>query len=322
MYIDSGNGKAVDYKLYKMKVRTETMKTAKLNTETASTFETVKRAFENAYINGDDVTDSLTALAQAVALSVVKKCIDPQSKTAQEREAVSDNGVNPAMVQLRREIISDRKTLENDVLTVSNTIGDGLDLVNTAIVAILEQTERAQDREPLTVGYLDKPFIVRKLDKRVYIQLSDSAKFKEVETAPILEVYKAVRNEVQRSRAIQTDPRNGYTYIEELITDPTDPTATLDSIYYRLDKYADLGGYDCNGNYTADRETANRVHTIVGQLKLNDRQATILKLRLRGYGYKAIASYLGIDRKNCERSIKQIQTKLERYGITADSISK
>lgn len=298
------------------------MRTAKLNIETVKSFEDVKRAFETAYISGEDVTESLTALAQAVALSVVKKCIDPQSKTAQDRETVSDNGINPAMVTLRREIISDRKTLENEVLTATNTLGDGLDLVNTAIVAILEQSEKAQDREPLTVGYLDKPFTVRKLDKRVYIQLSDSAKFKEVETAPILEVYKAVRNEIQKSRAVQTDPRNGYTYIEEMITDPTDPTETLDTIYYRMDKYADLGGYDCNGNYTADRETATRIYTIIGQLKLNDRQATILKLRLRGYGYKAISSYLGIDRKNCERSMKQIQSKLEQYGITAESIAK
>lgn len=298
------------------------MKTTKQNTETVNSFEAVKRAFETAYINGEDVTESLTALAQAVALSVVKKCIDPQSKTAQERETISDNGINPAMVTLRREIISDRKTLENDVLTVSNTIGDGLDLVNTAIVALLEQSEKAMTREPLTIGYLDKPFTVRKLDKRVYIQLSDSAKYKEVETAPILEVYKTVRNEVQKSRAVQTDPRNGYTYIEELISDPTDPNATLDTIYYRMDKYADIGGYDCNGNYTADRETVNRVQTIIEQLKLNDRQATILKLRMRGYGYKAIASYLGIDRKNCERSMKQIQNKLEQYGITAESIAK
>ena len=64
-----------------------------------------------------------------------------------------------------------------------------------------------------------------------------------------------------------------------------------------------------DGAYTADLETAQATETLVSSLELTDRQATILKLRLQGYGYKAIATYLGISQRGVAKHCALMQTK-------------
>ena len=72
--------------------------------QASNKFETLKRNFEVEYLKGGDYSDALTALATALAVSCVNKCLDPQRKTAPEHDTVSDNGSNPAMVALKRYI--------------------------------------------------------------------------------------------------------------------------------------------------------------------------------------------------------------------------
>ena len=300
-----------------------------MNTNTTNTaksrpdFEQVKRNYETALASGKDSTQELTALATAVAYSVLNKCIDPQRKTAADRETVSDNGYNPALVQLKRGIAADLATLDNlrtatnkatrtaynadgDLTTetvdkdaekavaalVGETLSDGIDLVNAAALAILEQA--AEHADP-AAPWLDTPYTTRRLSRRVYIRTE--------------EVYRAVRQAVQDSRATQTDPRNGYTYIE-------DCADGLETIYYRLQKYADLGGYDCDGNYTADRQTVEDYETTVERLDLTDRQAQVLRLRMQGKGYKAIATYLGVTQRAIAKTVEQVQKKALAIGLT------
>lgn len=317
------------------------MNTNTNNTTTASatpnTFEQVKRNYETALASGKDTSTELTALATAVAYSVINKCIDPQRKTAADRDTVSNSGYNPALVAVKRGIAADLATLDNtrrnadkatrttynadgDTVTeiadkdaenalavlIGETLSDGIDLVQSAAVAILEQAaDHANGGE-----WLDRPYTTRRLSKRVYIQSADSAAYKEVETTPIQEVYRAVRRAVQESRAMQTDPRNGYTYIEELTADG------LETIYHRLQKWADLGGYDCNGNYTADPQTVTDYETIVARMELTDRQAQILRLRMQGKGYKAIATYLGVTQRAIAKTVAQVQAKATAAGLT------
>lgn len=144
------------------------------NTNTTNTskrdFEQVKRDFEQAYAAGGDYSAALLELSTAIAYSVVRKCLDPQAKTAPDRETVSDNAQSPAMLQLRRGIAFDRRTLDNtaaaadratritftadgDAVTevadktaaaalaalVGETLSDGIDLVQEAAAALLEQ---------------------------------------------------------------------------------------------------------------------------------------------------------------------------------------
>ena len=139
---------------------------------------------------------------------------------------------------------------------MATTLSDGIDLVQTAALAILEQAAEHANSE----SWLDSKYTVRRLSRRVYIRSDESAAYRDDETTPIQEVYRAVRQAVQNSRAVQTDPRNGYSYIEDMTADG------LDAIYYRMGKYTDLGGYDCNGNYTTDRQAAADYETLVASL--------------------------------------------------------
>ena len=316
-----------------------TTKTAQTTTARPD-FTAVKRAYETALATGKDSTNELTALATAVAYSVLNKCIDPQRKTAPQRDTVTATGYNPALVSLKRGIAADLATLDNlrtaankatrtaynadgDMATetadkdaekavaalIGETLSDGIDLVQTAALAILEQ---AADHAVDGGEWLDTPHTVRRLSRRIYIRTEDSAAYRDDETTPIQEVYRAVRQAVQNSRAVQTDPRNGYSYIEDLTADG------LETIYYRLHKYADLGGYDCNGNYTTDRQSVADYETLVARLDLTDRQAQILRLRMQGHGNKAIASYLGVTYQAVQNTLAKVQRKAQSIGLTPD----
>ena len=318
-------------------------------------FEQVKRDFETALDSGKDYGPALLDLSTIFAYSVVNKCIDPQRKTAADRDSVSDNGQNPAMVALKRGIAFDRRTLDNtaaaanaatratlnkdgDAVTetvdadaekalaalLDETLSDGIDLVQTAALALLEQAADHANGP----GWLDRPYTVRRLSRRVYIKETDSAVYRDDETTPAQEVYRAVRRAVQESRAVQTDPRNGYTYIEDVTVDG------LDVIFYRLQKYADLGRYAHNGqdgdrlpgspagftgggsHYTADRQTVADYNAILAKLNLTDRQAEVLRLRMQGKGYKAIATYLGVTQRAIAKTVEQVQKKAVAIGLT------
>lgn len=310
--------------------------------DTAAAFAELLRTYETAHASGADTTNALYALASACALSVVKKCIDPQRKTAAERETVSNGGQNAALVAVRRGIMADLALL--DSLTAAHnaayvlrynkagelvqevadqaaekvatalqgeTLSDGLDLVNAAVVAILEQTEA---HATAAAGWMETPYNIRRLSRRVVIKADDTAKWEEVETSPIREVYRAVRREVQNSRAMQTDPRNGYLYIEDTAADPD--SDKIETIYRRLHKWADLGGYTHTGDYTADAQTAADYESVLTALNLTARQAQIVRLRMSGYGYKAIATYLGVNEAGIKVQMRRLREKCENIGFS------
>lgn len=309
-------------------------------------FETVKRSFEIALAKGGDYAAPLYGLATAVAYSVVNKCIDPQRKTAAEKDSATDSGYSPLMIELKQGIGTDRRTLDStrrnanaatritynangDLITetadkdaaaalaslLGESITDGFDVVQEAAAALLEQAAEHAAGEK----WLDTPYTARRLSRRVYIRLEDSAAYRDETTTPIQEVYKAVRRYIQNSRAMRTDPRNGYSYIEDYARDLTAGDADpLETIYRRLGKYADLGGYDCNGNYTTDRQTVDDCAAIVAKMDLTDRQAQILKLRLQGKGNNAIATYLGVSKQAIAKTVAQLQKKAAEIGLTAD----
>ena len=193
-----------------MNTNTKATAQAKANTTTESAFETVKRNYETALAQGKDTAQELTALATAVAYSVLNKCIDPQRKTAADRETVSDNGYNPALVQLKRGIAADLATLDNlrtatnkatrtaynadgDLTTetvdkdaekavaalVGETLSDGIDLVNAAALAILEQAAEHANGE----SWFDSKYTVRRLSP---IQRRGRSPFQDTQTLYII----------------------------------------------------------------------------------------------------------------------------------------
>lgn len=318
----------------------QTTPNATTQADSNAAFTALVRGYEQAHASGTD-NGELYALAAAVALSVVKKCVDPQRKAAAERETVSNSGFSPALVAVRRGIMADLAAVEKldkaaaaayawhynkngDIVSevvdkaaaaavdalASETFSDGLDIVNAAAVAILEQAAE----HAAAPGWMETPYKLRRLSRRVIIKDSDAAKWEEVDTTPIQEVYRAVRREVQASRAVQADPRNGYLYIEDTTADPD--SDKMETIYRRLQKWADLGGETRQGYYTADEQTAADYNAVVEALNLTDRQATIVRLRMAGHGYKAIATYLGVDTKCVKIHLTRLQDKCAKMGFT------
>lgn len=314
----------------------------------ANAFAEMLRAYELAYLAGGDYTAELLNLATATAQSVLKKCVDPQRKSAPDRESVSNSGLSPALVSVKKGIVADigtqdkpgylanlretadkshawKYTEDGDYVQYiadpdaekawtelsRETLSDGMDIVNTAVVAILEQSA---DHSAVGVGFMETAYTLRRLSRRVIIKAEDGAKWEDVETSPIREVYRTIRREVQNSRAVQADPRNGYLYIEDMTADP-ESTAT-ETIYRRLQKWADLGGYTHDGQYTADPQTLMDYNAVVEQLNLTDRQARIVALRMSGYGKKAIATYLGVTQHAVADCIKKVRAKCEKIGFT------
>ena len=90
----------------------------------------------------------------------------------------------------------------------------------------------------------------------------------------------------------------------------------LETIYRRLGKFADLGGYDCNGLYNTDAQTVADYDALVEKLELTDRQAVIVRLRMQGKGNKAIATYLGVTYQAVQNTLAKIQRKAAKIGLT------
>lgn len=243
--------------------------------------------------------DALQELGAACAYSVLRPLVS--------------RGYNPTLEEYRDDITH---ALRHDV----DIIGDGFDLVNDAIAAILTETQKQRKREPEQPTDLERPYTERRLNRKVWIKSADSVGgWKTVETTPIKEVFSSVRRAIDTSRAAATDPRNGYTYVDGISTDPK--SGELSTIYRRLPKYADLGGFatDFNGAmtvYTADAETVNRYESIVERMNLTHKQAVVLKMRVQGHGYKAIASYLGITDSAVSTTVKRIAERARNLGLT------
>lgn len=317
--------------------------TAKTTTTETRNFTDLLRQYEKEYNNDKTsvvFSNVLDELATAVAYSVIKKCLDPQRKGRKDGQ-VSNSGCNTQLDEVKRSIYRDKNTLANidysckqAFTTVYNedgdrqtktkdsdyryaynklsqqTLGDGLDLVHVAMVALLDESEKAdRTRE----NFLENTYEVRRLKKKVWIKSADSVNgWETVETSPIREVYKAVRREVANSRSLNIDPSNGYLYLADLATDEeSNEEAT---IYRRLSKFSDLAGNvtDYNGAVTfetVDSASVDKYENMVDALELTARQAKILELRMGGYGCVAIGTYLGVREESVISVLKTIQKK-------------
>ena len=316
-------------------------------TTTTTAFETLMTNFCNEYRkdrNSATFTEVTTDLATAVAYSVIRKCLDPQAKSGK----TSDSGCNQQLDEVRRSIYRDTNTLKNidyscekAFVTVYNedgdrqtktadsdyryaynkltqqTLGDGLDLVNTAIVSLLDECTKV---DTTTENFLETVYTVRKLKKKVWIKVEDSVNgWETVETSPIREAYKAVRREVANNRSLNIDPSNGYMYLEDLARDEESNEET--TIYRRLNKFSDLAGNvtDFNGAVkfeTVDGASVADYDKMTEALELTARQAQVLQLRMSGYGYDAIGTYLGIHKQSVKDVLQTIQKKaIEKLSL-------
>lgn len=306
-------------------------------TNVSPAFEAAKRALETAYrTNPADCGEQLQTLARAIACSVVNTCLDPQRKTAGDKETVSDSGQNPELIAIRRGITSDAHYLENLTNAVNSATTTGFSANGDRVTEVLDgaANEAANKliREILTDGsdvtqeaclhildaarlwandgeWLDEIHISHKLSQRVYIKLADSAAYKDEEITPIQEIYRKVREYIEKSKSVRTNPANKYTYLSAVDVE------TADQIFYRLGKFQDLGEIDSNGMYTVTEEAARHAEKMLAALSLTDRQVRVLELRMEGNGVTAIATYLGVTRRAIKKTMIQIQIKAANAGF-------
>lgn len=280
--------------------------------------EFAKLANENQ--KGTAYAESLQALATAIAYSVVRKCYNVSGLpylaelrneiTAGNAESAKARRIANTATQAIYTADGDCKKTDNmDV--VLETYGDGYDLVQVAIIAILAECKAQKGRgEKID---LEQPYTVRRLGARIWIKSANSVGgWRDVETTPIQEIYRAVRREIESNGSIKADPQNGYTYLADVAVDPASGAEA--DIYRRLDKYADVG-IDTQYGYSAQTQIVNDTSAILGKLNLTKRQAEALKLRLRGYGYKAIATYFGVHFTTVQEIFRAIQKKAVKNGL-------
>ena len=321
------------------KTKSKKADTDKASKHNAKTFDTLLRNYENAYIDqSKDLAAHLQALATACACSVLRKCIFASGNKAMQglRDNLIKDRSNLANIARIQAITSglyfnasgdlvqdtDTETQQQVQALLQQSISDGYNLVNDAILLILTETDKAKQRNggQLQPLFLETPYTQRQLKCKVYIQIADSVNgWETVETTAIQQVYKGIRRSIESTRAVQI-AQNGYTYIDDLATD-TESNAT-EMIYRRFGKYADIGGavVDYNGKetaYTTDRQTAQDFDTMLASLNLTARQMQVLQYRLKGYGYKAISTALGVTPHAIAKTCKAIHSKATAQGYTA-----
>lgn len=292
-----------------------------------------------------EYTQALTELATACTYSVLKKLCIVGGTVTEQTKSTTDTA--KTIRQLRQSIAQDTNNLKRLQYATNNTteytynkdgeltrniknselnkasttlinysLGDGIDLINTAIQTILSETAKTQD---INAEFMEKPYTVRRLKRKVYIKDIDSlGGYETTDTTAIQEVYKAIRRDIENMRAVQI-ASNKYTYIDDTFKDTETDTET--AVYRRLPKYSGLAyeTTDINGKITAitaDIETATATDNIITQLNLTAKQAKILQLRQSGHGNKAIATYLGVSLSTVKEQIRALQKKAVSIGLT------
>ena len=286
------------------------------------TFDAQKRRFERAYalLGSNGCESALYPLAATIANSVLRRIADPSAAKAPEHSAVSDGGCSPVIAAARRDVLDAFGRRDKDGNTHSGALydvtagdlcpdmdaaleyiaGDGADVVQTAACALLEL---ASVHAVHGGEWLDRRYTVRRIDKRVTLQRVDSAAVREVETMPILEVFRSVRRYIGETRAVRANVTSSFQYVPYQDGDGVE-------LYHRLPRYMDdISEYE-----------DELITTYVARMKLNPRQAAVLRLRmLPGRpGCRAIGTYLGIKHDIVARTIRQIRAAAGRIGLTLD----
>lgn len=276
-------------------------KQTELNKQYVQALKASKQTYKNtsfkqalAACNSNNVeADKIIQLATAVAVSVVKKVLQvTQDKVLQ--------------------------AIYTDLVTDTHG-GDADDLIQVAAVAILQQVKRMQAAN----GKIDLEAVYTKktLRKRtLVISGNNELSYINKDTTGIQEIFRAVRSYINSNKHRYLI--SNFSYLQAVAKD------TQETYYYRLPKYADLGGYvrDYNGKNTfytvSDNATDDiaRVKQIIDTLQLTATQTEILKYRLQGLSYREIAARRGTSATAVLKAVKQIQAKAIKINFCPPDI--
>lgn len=228
--------------------------------------------------------------------------------------ALYENARIIALSALKRAEMSgqDIRALRADIMSGGAEGGDGVGLVSEAYIVLLDYADRVPEAavvpEAMSLSQciraiMDYPHIIRALDRRVIVREEDSAKFENKVTTARKEAYSAVWRTF-RASCLQDNGK--YTYIEDFALDWE--SGAEEAVYKRLPR----------GMEARNVQEARKVEYNMQALDLTEAQKRIVYLRLRGYGQKAIASYLGITKQGVQKHMALIRKKAEAAGMAAE----
>lgn len=257
----------------------------------------------------------LMLYGRITAFSVIKKMRSFSGMTSGTRKA-SNNGKNDTFRTAERKsesanVLKQLEMWEKDVITC-NFSGEGMDFVNVAIVAFLNEEMKAHERNVDTcIFWTQKEYKEFDIDKRVIIQRDDSAKKREFTRIPAKVVYQKLREYIVSNRGVRVDEK--HVFIEEIVQNEN---GTEEQLFHRLKNGMQYAYYD----YTEMHEnTCNLLHaSIVIQAfldTLSAKEQKVLGLRMQGHGYKAIASYTGVTQRAIAKTTHSLQKKAEKAGL-------
>lgn len=261
-----------------------------------TSFDRLIECIKTNYENNGDWTSPLFDLSAACAYSVCNK--------------IQFAGYTDKIRQLKQSIAAGLAMLSGNVSDekkISDTIGDGMDLVYAAYVEGLSLCE-------LHNGDLKSQYIQSRVSHKVWYTDPDVCRPTEETTSGIREMYRAARRYIQDNRAVSVDATNVYRYIEYQYSEISDSDELSDfsedfTVYRRLPGVYDGNDTPLTDAVSADRGDYETIESMVSQMKLTDKERRVLEYRVRGYGEKAIAKALGVSRDSVHGTMHRIRGK-------------
>lgn len=273
------------------------------NESTMTSFDSLIETIKVNYKNNGDYMTPLYDLSIACAYSVCNKLqfVGYTDKIRQIKQSIA-----ASLSMLSGNVSDDKK--------ISDRVGDGMELVNSAFAVGLDEVEKHN-------GDLKTPYLISRVSRRVWYDDPDICKPTESETSGIREMYRAARRYIQDNRAVSTDAANKHQYIEykmsEFSDNDDDMAEFMDdyTIYRRMSNVYDRNDIALTDAIASDRGDADTIDTMIDSLKLTDKERKVLSYRIRGYGEKATGKALGVSRDSVHSALIRIRSKAKKSDM-------
>lgn len=208
-------------------------------------------------------------------------------------------------------------------------MGDGIEIVNQAYIAIMENIHDMYTRCGMfnfTTRY-EKEYVNKRVKK---VDEFDSAtEYEKREKSFFGHVFSSVRAYIAgRFNSIKYNPRNGYTYIEY---ESENSDGEKNVFYLRSEKFADLGGNTCHWNGHDFETTVTKSATeyateyakkreLIDALNMTKRETEIVLDVARGLSNSQIAKKYHISKPTVSATKARIRKRCEKV-CTAEQLA-
>ena len=224
-------------------------------------------------------------------ISLLKKC--DENASAEQHKTFIDMIAECRMLN---------EQLHTGQYAETETSGDGLQVAFTFYETICSKLDEIENENENLCTWMRTKRTIRDFDKRTAIKLHDSKALKEFTISPLQEAYRAARDFVQ-SHVCPDCRRQKAVYIDD------ETQETIDGILYKQRIYIEIPFAESEIASSETLENTLQLEKLIEKLELTETQKAILKLRLKGYGVRAIGTYKGVSFQAVAKSLKQIQVK-------------